>query len=180
MRVLAVGGERSLPSLVALIHEAGCEAVPVASGAEARRRILDEEWDEVVINYPLPDEQGLDLARMVQEESNAICIMLMRSENLPLAGNLGAITVEKPLIKPVFFQALHLGMSIRARLSLSEKRIMKLERRIEEMKLESKAKCALSLRLGLTEEEGHRYMETMAMDKRITLRDAAYSILMEE
>ena len=82
MRVLAVSGsERSLDGLLALIKEGGIDAYACSSGAEARRRVLDEEWDEVVINYPLQDESGAELARMIGEETGAVCIMLSRSEN---------------------------------------------------------------------------------------------------
>lgn len=181
MRVLAVSGsERSIGGLLTLIKEAGFDASSCLSGSDARRRILDEEWDEIIINYPLLDESGADLARMIEEESGAVCILLARSENVPLLGGLGAIIVEKPIIKPVFFQAMRLGASIRERLRISEKRMMKLESRIEEMRLESKAKCILSLKKGMSEEEGHRYIEKMAMDNRITLREAAYMIVLEE
>ena len=48
------------------------------------------------------------------------------------------------------------------------------------MRIESKAKCILARAKGLSEEEGHRYIEKMAMDRRITLRDAACSVIMEE
>ncbi len=181
MRVLAVSGsERSLDGLLALIKEGGIDAYACSSGAEARRRVLDEEWDEVVINYPLQDESGTELARMIGEETGAVCIMLSRSENAAALASSGAIIVEKPIVKVVFFQALRLGLSIRHRLEISEKRIRKLEGRIEEMRIESKAKCILARAKGLSEEEGHRYIEKMAMDRRITLRDAACSVIMEE
>ena len=180
MRVLAVSSSgKSLSGLISLIKEAGFEAYPCLSGSDARRKILDEEWDEVVINYPLSDESGAELANMIEEESGAVCIILARSENISMIGS-NAITVEKPIIKPLFFQALRLGLSIRERLAVSEKRIRKLESRIEEMRIESKAKCMLSLKKGMSEEEGHRYIEKMAMDNRITLREAAYSIVLEE
>ena len=185
MRVLAVSGsERSLDGLLALIKEGGIDADSCSSGAEARRRVLDEEWDEVVINYPLSDESGLELARMIQNETSIQVVMLIRSEDMVMIGDelqkAGVITVEKPIIRPVFIQALHLALSIRQRLMLADARIKRLERRIEDMRLESKAKCLLSLRRGMSEEQGHREIEKMAMDMRITLRQAAAMILREE
>ena len=63
---------------------------------------------------------------------------------------------------------------------LADARIARLERRIEDMKIESKAKCLLSLRRGMSEDQGHREIEKMAMDNRITLRQAAAMILREE
>ena len=179
MRVLAVsGGERSLASIESLIKEAGGVPYPALSGAQARQR------DEVVINYPLSDESGIELARMIQNETSIQVVMLIRSEDMVMIGDelqkAGVITVEKPIIRPVFIQALHLALSIRQRLMLADARIKRLERRIEDMRLESKAKCLLSLRRGMSEEQGHREIEKMAMDMRITLRQAAAMILREE
>ena len=185
MRVLAVsGGERSLDSIRALLREAGFDSCPASSGAQARQKVLDEEWDVVVINYPLPDESGMALMRMIQQETSAEAVMLVRNEDAMLisgeAGSCGAITVEKPIVRPVFFQAVHLAASIKERLAVPEEKIRRLERQLEDARIESKAKCILSLRYSLSEEEGHRLITKKAMDERITLRQAAMAILREE
>ena len=57
------------------------------------------------------------------------------------------------------------------------RKIQELERRIEELRIVSKAKCALALKEGLEEEEAHKRIERTAMDRRISLRDAALFIL---
>lgn len=60
MKILAVaGGEKSANALEALIDEKGEHSVTPSIGAStARRMVLDEEWDTVIINYPLSDEPG--------------------------------------------------------------------------------------------------------------------------
>ena len=110
MRILAVsGGERSLASIESLIKEAGGIPSPALSGSQARQRVLDEEWDEVIINYPLSDESGLELARMIQDETSIQVVMLIRSEDMIMIGDelqkAGVITVEKPIIRPVFIRS---------------------------------------------------------------------------
>lgn len=181
-RLLAVSsGERSLQSIQSLLKEAGFDSVPAQSAAQARRRVLDEEYDAVVINYPLADEAGLELGRMIMRETSAMVIYLIKNELLlDLGGSFekeGMLTVEKPILKPVLFQTVHLAVSLKQRLRLSEEKIRKLEKRIEELKTVDKAKCALALKRGMSEEEAHKYVERTAMDLRITLRDAAMYIL---
>lgn len=181
-RILAVSsGTKSLESIQGLLKEAGFSSSPAQSAAQARRRVLDEEFDAVVINYPLLDEPGIELGRMVMRETSASVIYIIKNDALlDMGGTLereGILTVEKPILKPVFFQTVHLAISLKERLRLSEDKIRKLEKRIEELKTVDKAKCALALKRGMTEEEAHKYVERTAMDLRITLRDAALHIL---
>ena len=180
--ILAVSsGERSLESIQALLKEAGFSSTPAHSAAQARRRVLDEEFDAVVVNYPLSDESGIELGRMIMRETSATVIYLIKNDlRLDLGGTLekeGMLTVEKPILKPVLFQTVHLAVSIKQRLRISEEKIRKLEKRLEELKTVDKAKCALALKRGMTEDEAHKYVEKTAMDLRITLRDAAMHIL---
>ncbi len=184
MRVLAVSGSsKSLESMISLIKEAGIEAFPCPSGAQARQRVLDEEWDEVIINYPLSDESGFQLALMIQEETSAECIVLAKGDDSSMIAELnrnGIITVEKPIVRPVFYQAIHLAYSIKKRIERNAEKTRRLERKVEDLKIESKAKCILSLKQGFSEDEGHQFLERMAMNRRITLRQAAEYIIREE
>lgn len=181
-RILAVSsGTKSLESIQGLLKEAGFSSSPAQSAAQARRRVLDEEFDAVVINYPLLDEPGLELGRMIMRETSATVVFLVKNEALldmgEALGQEGMLTVEKPILKPVFSQTVHLAVSLKERMRISEEKIRKLEKRIEELKVVDKAKCALALKRGMTEEEAHKYVERTAMDLRITLRDAALHIL---
>lgn len=184
MRVLAVSGSsKSLESMITLIKEAGIDAFPSPSGAQARQRVLDEEWDEVIINYPLSDESGFELALMIQEETSAECIVLVKSDDPGTIAEFnrnGIITVEKPIVRPIFHQSIHLAYSIKKRMERSAEKTRRLERKVEDLKAESKAKCILSLKHGFSEDEGHKFLERMAMDRRITLRQAAEYIIREE
>ncbi len=185
MRVLAVAAnEKSAESISGLVREAGMECVPVTSAAKARQSVLDQEWFAVVINYPLIDESGMELARMVISETSASVIMIMSAETLSYYGSQlgreGILTVTKPVIKPVFFQTLRLAAALRERLGKMEQELRKMERRIEEMRIVGKAKCLLAANRGMSEEEAHKAVERTAMDMRITLRDAAMSIIRKE
>ena len=54
---------------------------------------------------------------------------------------------------------------------------MKLQKKIEEIRLVDRAKCVLIQYLNMTEAEAHRYIEKQAMDMRKTKKTIAENIL---
>ena len=182
MKVLAVSSsERSREILGSLITDEGASVTLASSSAAARRRILDEEWDAVIISYPLSDEPGMELAHMAAEESDAAVIMLMRAEAAAAYAERlskdGVLTVVKPVLRASLSSALSLASCLRAMKAENLRKIRTLEGRIEDLKIIGKAKCALALNKGMDEEESHRMIERLAMDRRITLRSAAMLVL---
>ena len=182
MRILTVSAaERSAANIVSLINEAGMSSAVSLSASSARRRILDEEWDTVVINYPLSDESGLELAHMAVSETGTSVVMLMRPETVEeLSERLfsdGIIPVEKPVLKAVFRSSLMLAGYLKRIREENLEKTAALERKLSDAKIIGKAKCELALSEGLTEEEAHKRIERTAMDRRISLRDAALQII---
>ena len=59
----------------------------------------------------------------------------------------------------------------------NNRKIENLERRLDEMKIVSKAKCAIVRKKDIEEEEAHKLIERTAMNRRISLKDAALYIL---
>lgn len=175
----AKGGE----SLCALIseYEGRADIITCQSASQARRIILDSELDVVVINVPLSDESGEELAVMVTEQSLATSILVVRNEYFEqeqmLYGSRGVLVVQKPVIKQIFFQTLALGMSMHRRLTAMRNENEKLHRRIEEIKVIERAKWALIKNLGMDENQAHRHIEKQAMDLRKSRYDVASLIL---
>lgn len=183
MRILAISsGEKSCGAICSLVKEAGeINVTPCISGSAARRLVLDEAWDLAIINYPLLDESGLELGEMIIHETDTAVIMLIKEDLIGSLGytaeDNGIITVSKPLLPPVFRQAIRLADTSRKRLESLKLEIRRLELKIEELKLIDKAKCMLVKQNGMDEESSHRYILKLAMDKRISARDAAVNIL---
>ncbi|MGE4584305.1 MAG: ANTAR domain-containing response regulator [Sphaerochaeta sp.] len=184
LRALVVSStEKGCSSLCSLIkeHEGSVDILHCYSAAEARRIILDSELDFVVVNAPLADESGEDLAIMVTEQSLATSILVVRVEYFEqtqaLYSNQGILVVSKPVIRQMFFQALSLGLSLRRRLGAMHNENEKLHRRIEEIKLIDRAKWTLIENLGMDEGQAHRHIEKQAMDLRKSRYDIAVSIL---
>ena len=182
MKILTVSvTEKSREMLKSLLEEGGDTVSLAPSAASARRKILDEEWDAMVINYPLQDESGLELAHMAAAETDTSIIMLLRPEMInELSDRLavdGILPVEKPIMRQALKSALNLSSYIKNIKQANLRKIRDLEKRIEELKIVGKAKCALALKEGFDEDSAHKYIEQTAMDRRISLKDAALYIL---
>lgn len=184
LRALVVSStEKGCDSLCSLIreYEGYVDISKSNSAAEARRLVMDNELDLVVINTPLADESGEDLAVMVTESSLAAPILVVKNEHFDQYQSLyteqGILVVSKPIIRQMFFQALALARSLRKRLGAMRNENEKLHRKIEEIKLIDRAKWMLIDNLGMDEQQAHRHIEKQAMDMRKSRYDVAVSIL---
>lgn len=148
------------------------DAAMAASGGEARRIAAENAFDAVVINAPLDDESGLDLAVELAETSVAVVILLVRTELMSMvyspAAEAGVLAVGKPLNPATFAQALQMGTTMQNRLRLLLSRYERLEKRLEELRTVDRAKLMLIQHDKLTEEEAHRIIEKRAMDARLS------------
>ena len=68
-------------------------------------------------------------------------------------------------------------MAARSRLTALRRENMRLEKKVEEMRLVDRAKCALIQYRGMTEQQAHRYLEKKAMDTRKTRGTVAMEVL---
>ncbi len=160
-----------------------CTIVTLRSCGEARRLILDRDFDLVIINAPLQDESGESLARHISLRSASQVILVVRSEYYEeVAAAIeddGVLTVAKPVSRAVFWSALKLARSMRRKLSLMRDENNRLRQRIEDIRIVDRAKCMLISREGISEQEAHRRIEKQAMDMRATKRAVAEKILTE-
>lgn len=151
------------------------------SGSEARRLLLSAEFDLIVINTPLADEFGWELAAQLAQSTLSGILLAVKSE---LAGEVegkvedsGVLVLEKPVNRAVAYQMLKMAAASRNRLAVLREENLRLQRRLEELKLVDRAKCALIQYLNMTEQQAHRYIEKQAMDLRSTRREVAEEIL---
>ncbi|WP_319473491.1 ANTAR domain-containing protein [uncultured Sphaerochaeta sp.] len=184
LRALVVSStQKGCDSLCSLMreHDRSIELLHCLSAGEARRLVLDQELDLVVINAPLLDESGEELAVMVVQQSLAGSILVVRNQYFEqceaLFSEQGVLVVSKPVIRQMFFQALSLARSMRRRLTAMHTENEKLHKKIEEIKIIDKAKWVLIENLGMDEQQAHRYMEKQAMDLRKSRYAVALSLL---
>ena len=148
---------------------------------EARRFFSQTEYDLVIINTPLSDEFGHDLAVQIAQESMAGVMLLVSAE---LSDDIsvkvedyGVYVVPKPFNRMLFFTALKLLRASRRRMLNLREENQNLRKKLIDVKLVSRAKCLMVERKGMTERQAHIYLEQTAMQRRITKRQLAEEII---
>lgn len=154
----------------------------VSSSAEARRLVSNTDYDIIVINTALTDEFGHELSMYLSEHTSSgivlICKSTIADEISDRVMDYGVCVVAKPVNKTMFFQSIKLATATRSRIMGYQKENVKLQVKIDEIKLINRAKCVLMEYLKLTEPQAHRYIEKQAMDTRQTKREVAQDILL--
>ena len=82
-RILLVSAtEKSRTMLSQFLTSCGVQAqlAPASSGAEARRMLVDGLFDLILVNTPLPDEFGHDMAQQAANDTLSGVILLAKAE----------------------------------------------------------------------------------------------------
>ena len=174
--------EKGAASIAEMISAASiCEIVALKSCGEARRLLLERDFDLAVINAPLADESGESLSRYIASKSTSQVILIVKSEFFDAVSAIceedGVLTVSKPVNRTIFWSALKLAGSVQNRLRRVQAENAQLKQKIEDIRIIDRAKCLLISYLKMSEQEAHRYIEKQAMDLRSTRRGVAEGII---
>lgn len=183
LNVLIVSSaEKGAETISGLLDRGNYEsAVTVHSGSEARRSMISCGYDVVIINSPLADEFGHELAMDLAQGTASGVMLLVKADTFDeicfKVVPHGVLVVAKPLSRPIFRQAFKLAEAVHNRLRTFERENRKLQTKIEEIKMVDRAKWVLVEHLSMDEASAHRYIEKQAMDMRLTKFSIAESIL---
>lgn len=183
-RVLVVSSsEKATAAIVSMVREAfpACRQSVVDSGIEARRIAAENNYDAVIINCPLSDEYGNELAELFTDSSMASCIIIVKAENADAVServeDMGVMVIPKPLSRQLFFQMMKFVNASRKRMLGIQHENIKLHKKLEEIRNVNRAKFALMQYLNFTEQQAHRYLEKQAMDLRVTKNEVALKVI---
>lgn len=169
----------SLRSLLGESRFSPVKTVPSISAA--RREMLSRSYDLVMINSPLPDGNGTELAIDVCSQSSAGVMMFIKTDMFDdisaFLTQYGVLTVPVPTSVSVINQSLRLLCSTRERMKRVEQKTAKLEEKMEEIRIVNRAKWALIDRYKMNEATAQRFIEKTAMDECITKRAVAERII---
>ena len=164
-----------------LISQVFTRIVTAGSGGEARRALLEGDFDLVIIDAPLPDEMGDDFALHASDSSSGGVILIVESDRVAEISSVvedsGVFTVPKSVSPDVFFNIVSLMRATKNRVRRLEDENRRLLSKIEELKLVDRAKCTLIQVLKMTEQQAHRYIEKQSMDLRQPRTSVAETIL---
>ena len=153
----------------------------VSNIAAAKRAFLEQQYDFVIINAPLPDDYGTRFASQVCASAATVAMVLVKSDvyeaNYTKMAADGIFTLPKPTSVQLLSQALKWMAAARERLRRLEGKAISIEEKMEEIRLVNRAKWLLIDNLKMTEQEAHRHIEKQAMDRCTSRREIALGII---
>lgn len=148
---------------------------------EARRKVADRAYDVILINTPLPDENGVRFAVDVTSSTGSAVLLFVRTDFYDAvyekAYGSGVFILRKPTSPAVIAQSLDWLCATRERMRRMEKKSVSLQEKMDEIKLVNRAKWVLITHLNMAEDAAHRYIEKQAMDRCVSKRVVAEDIL---
>lgn len=180
--LLVSASDKFNSSLLPVLSGNSYNNVTVSSDISAARRLFAENsYDFVIVNTPLPDDFGTRFALDVCEQSATGVMLLVKAEHYPdisaRVSRFGVFTLSKPTTSQMISQSLMLLSATRERLRRMEQKTASIEEKMEEIRIVNRAKWLLIEQLKMTEGEAHRYIEKQAMDRCISKRSVAESII---
>ena len=165
-----------------MLNEISVNQITVLQSAgEARRIIMEQDFDLMIINSPLEDESGESLSRHIVSKCWSQVILAVEKEDFNAASDAcegdGVLTISKPLDREIFRSALSLARSAGNRIKRMQAENIQLKQKIEDIRVIDRAKCLLISYLNLSEQEAHRFIEKQAMDLRSSKRAIAEGVL---
>lgn len=169
-------------ALTSLLHQnMQCRIDIIKAAGEARRTLLDCDYDIIFINTPLSDETGIELSMDITEKNDSGIILLVKAEYADQiqekVEESGVFVVSKPINRVLMFSALKFVNASHKKILAIRQREQQLNKRLEDMKTVDRAKCCLIQYLNMSEDEAHHHIERQAMNLRKTKREIAQDII---
>ncbi len=181
--LIVSGNEKASAAIIGLLKDIfpSCDLSMINSSIEARKIVAEKQYDTIIINCPLPDEFGSELAEIIYDSSMASCVMIVKNDVADAVGErmeeLGVMVIPKPLSKHTFYHSMRFINASRKRLLGLQTENLKLHKKLEEIRIVNRAKFALMQYLNFTEQQAHKYLEKQAMDTRTAKVDVAMKII---
>ncbi len=179
--LVASQGDRFRDFIVQTMPFSEYEILPtVASAGEVRRMLLSQSVDILLVNAPLKDEFGTELALDFADRAMGIAIFTeaqFYDKICRMVEDKGVFTEPKPLGRQAAYAVVRLLTALSQRLRRSENETKKLQEKLTDMRVIDHAKWLLIDKMGMNEQEAHHYLEKQAMDYRISKREAAEGIV---
>jgi len=167
-----------------MLQEEGYDVVAEAGDGENAVRLASEHRpDLVILDVKMPVLDGISAAERIVEEGTAPVLVLTafsQRELVERARDAGAMAyLVKPFSRADLVPAIELAVSRHEEMVALEREVAELTDRLETRKLVERAKGVLQARLGLTEPQAFRFIQKASMDRRLTMRELAESVIKE-
>ena len=181
-RVLVAGSNEKLSDLLSELLPKNEYALlpPVKTAGEVRRLTIDRGTDLVILNAPLKDEFGTQLAQDLADKNLGVLLLAGNEVYEQVCFRVeqsGVITLAKPTTRQSLYIALRALTALRSKLLQMEQKNRALQQKVADIHTVNHAKWLLIQNDHMTENDAHRFIEKQAMDMRLSRREVAESII---
>ena len=181
-RVLVAGGNEKLCDLISeILPKNEYEfLLPAKTAGEVRRLTMDRNVDLVILNAPLKDEFGVQLAQDLAENNMGVLLLTGSDVSEQVSYRVeqsGVITLAKPTTKQSLYITLRALTALRSKLLQMEQKTKALQQKVADIHTVNHAKWLLIQHDHMTENDAHRFIEKQSMDMRLSRREVAESII---
>lgn len=179
--LVAAGSDRICETVEKLLPPASFEKPRFSdSAAQVRRVMLESPPDVLILNTPLRDEFGTQLA-LDAAEQNVSVLMLVAPEVYDQVcfkvEDYGIMTMPRPITRDGFLTAARLLAAVRGKILRLERRAKTLEDKMNDLRTVNRAKWILMEQCKMSEQDAHYFIEKQAMDLRLSRRETAERII---
>ena len=181
-KVLVAGANDKTFALLQTLLPGSSYDPPLRAGSagEAKRMALDYAVDIAILNAPMRDEFGAQLALDLARDNVGV-LLLVPGESFDgvrdQVEDEGVMALAKPLTRQTLEMGLHMITALRGKLLQMDRRNRALQEKMTDIRTINRAKWLLIEQLRMTESEAHYYIERQAMDTRLSRREVAESII---
>jgi response regulator NasT len=183
MRIVVAEDETIIRlDIVETLTAQGYEVVGEADNGQRAIELVEELAPDVVLmDISMPVMDGLSATRSITERSLAPVVILTAFSQRDLidqATQAGAMSyIVKPFSETDLVPAIELARARFDQFVTLEAEVSDLEARFETRKLVDRAKTLLQQRLEITEPEAFRWIQKTSMDRRLSMRDVAQTVI---
>ncbi|WP_285724293.1 ANTAR domain-containing response regulator [Psychromicrobium xiongbiense] len=168
--------------IIEILRGEGYDVVGEADNGEKAIELARELTpDLVLMDVKMPILDGISAAETIAKERIAPVVLLTafsQKELVERASEAGAMAyVVKPFTPADLIPALEIALSRYQEIKALEAEVTDLQDRFETRKLVERAKSLLITKMGLTEPEAFRWIQKTSMDRRLSMREVAETII---
>lgn len=168
--------------IVETLTSQGYEVVGEADNGRRAIELVEEfSPDMVLMDISMPVMDGISATRYISERSLAPVVILTAFSQRDLidqATEAGAMSyIVKPFSETDLVPAIEVAKARFEQLVTLETEISDLTARFETRKLVDQAKSTLMQKLEITEPEAFRWIQKTSMDRRLTMKDVAQTVI---
>jgi response regulator NasT len=164
-----------------MLEEEGYDVVEAGDGEQALRLAREASPDLIILDIKMPKIDGLAAARAISEERIAPVLILTAYSQRDLvaeAADAGAMGyLVKPFAKTDLMPAIEIAKGRYQQLAALADEVGDLTERLEARKAVDRAKGSLIDRYGMSEADAFRFIQTAAMQRRLSMREVAERVL---